>query len=291
LSLSPATILSFGAVTPIGRDPETIVQKLAQPPLAFSPTLGVSDDVLNDPATSRQLRRADRFVRMASIAAMDAASRAGGTVPSERIGLIVSSGLGPHGRGFKFLDGILDAGDSEALPTDFSHSVHGAAASYIAGLLDLRGPSLSTTDFELGFEHAILLAQTWLAEKTCDRVLVGAVEELGDVLINCAATIMGDRKISLGEGAVFFMLASPASKGIATLNAFSALPESEPDFTPYFGYSASSSAFQILGRLLSPSHPRIVDNATTFRPLFASSGQPRLAVKLGSIEGGPSAHA
>ena len=286
----PTTILSLGAVTPIGRDLREIAQKLSQAS-EFAVNHRVSDDFLNDPATSKQLRRADRFVRMASIAALDAFARAGAPIPSERIGLIVTSGFGPHVRGFKFLDGILDAGDAEALPTDFSHSVHGAAASYIAGLLDLRGPSLSTTDFELGFEHAVLLAQTWLAGKTCDRVLVGAVEELGDVLIDCAAKILSDKQISLGEGAVFFMLGSPESKGIATINAFSAPPELEPDFTPYFGYSASTSAFQILGRLLLASRSAIVDNATAFRPLFASSGRPRLALKLGSIEGGPPEHA
>jgi Beta-ketoacyl synthase, N-terminal domain len=291
MSLAPAIILSLGAVTPLGRDPEMIAQKLAESTPEFSSIRRVPEDLLSDPATAKSLRRADRFVRMASIAALDAASRAGSSVSSERIGLIVTSGLGPHGRGFKFLDGILDAGDAEALPTDFSHSVHGAAASYIAGLLDLRGPSLSTTDFELGFEHAILLAQTWLDQKTCDRVLVGAVEELGDVLINCAGRILGDNKISLGEGAVFFMLASPPSKGIATINTISTPSELEPDFTPWFGYSASSSAFQILRRLLSASRSLVVDNATSFRPLFATSGRPRLAVKLGSIEGGSLPHA
>ena len=134
----------------------------------------VSDDLLIEPRIARSMRRADRFIRMAAIAALDAwthAEMSCAGVAKEQIGLIVTSGLGPHCRGFKFLDGILDSGDSDALPTDFSHSVHGAAASYIAGQLDLRGPSLTATDFEIGFEQAVLLAQCWLHQGTCQRVL------------------------------------------------------------------------------------------------------------------------
>jgi 3-oxoacyl-[acyl-carrier-protein] synthase II len=283
--------------------------------------LRVSDDLLIEPTIARSMRRADRFIRMAAIAALDAWTRAENAcaaVAKEQIGLIVTSGLGPHCRGFKFLDDILDSGDSNALPTDFSHSVHGAAASYIAGLLDLRGPSLTTTDFEIGFEQAVLLAQCWLHQGTCRRVLVGAVEELGDTQIHMASRILSGRKsISLGEGAVFLMLGSSDLEGIAQIDA--ATPPVEIDliamdepaiipeegsanlvpgrhtvtFSPYFGHCATSSAFQLLGGLLSligrrplgkpigpmapPATPGIVDNATTLR---TSCGQPvTLSVK------------
>ena len=37
-------------------------------------------------------------------------------IERERIGLIVTSGFGPHCRGFRFLDGLLDCGDSAASP-------------------------------------------------------------------------------------------------------------------------------------------------------------------------------
>jgi hypothetical protein len=282
MSLPPATILSIAAVTPIGRDLETIRSALAGPAPDFSLTRPVSEELLNDPATSKQLRRADRFVRMASIAAMDAATRAGDDVSSERIGLIVTSGFGPHGRGFKFLDGILDCGDADALPTDFSHSVHGAAASYIAGLLDLRGPSLSATDFEVGFEEAVRLAQCWLDQGTCDRVIVGAVEELGKVLVDCAGKILGeDQRFSLGEGAVFLALAPTGCRGIATIAVVDDDKVPRYGFVPYFGYCASYSAFQILGRVLTGSDgppSAVVDNATGLRPSFARINGLRIAI-------------
>ena len=221
-----ATILGVGAVTPIGRDLNEISRN-SEPIPAPARGLCVSNELLIEPTITRSMRRADRFIRMAAIAALDAWTRAENTcaeIPKEQIGLIVTSGLGPHCRGFKFLDDILDHGDSDALPTDFSHSVHGAAASYIAGLLDLRGPSLTATDFEIGFEQAVLLAQCWLHQGTCQRVLVGAIEELGETMIHMASHLLQCRQsISLGEGAVFLMLGMPDVQGIARIDA-SALP-------------------------------------------------------------------
>jgi hypothetical protein len=307
MKAAPASILGIGAVTPLGRDLQTIFRRLEEVPAA--PVKRISDEILADPEFSKHLRRADRFARMAAIAAVDAwsAAREGGEwkvesraeeeVSMDRVGLIVSSGLGPHGRGFKFLDGVLDCGDLEGLPTDFSHSVHAAAASYITGLLDLRGPSLSITDFEIGFENAVLLAQCWLERGVCDRVIVGAVEELGEVLIACARQMLGGKlgvgagKAALGEGAVFLVLGPAEAGGKIKISVEEpvagcdlvmvddpAIPDQGPppgakrgqSFLPAFGHSASSSAFELLGGLLSMRYgePRgggVVDNATTFR--------------------------
>jgi hypothetical protein len=286
MSCPPASILGIGAVTPVGRDLSTIAERISGP-IEPAEILRVSDDLLADPTSSRGLRRADRFVRMAAIAAIDSFANADFKGSMERVGLIVTSGFGPHGRGFKFLDGILDCGDAEALPTDFSHSVHGAAASYIAGLLDLRGPSLSTTDFLFGFEQAIVLAQCWLAERTCERVIVGAVEELGKVLIECAPRLLpAGKTFPLGEGAVFFALGPESAGGIAKIDASAQaaaaelvivdepmifakpLPQAKSarTFSPYFGHTASNSAFQALGGLLSFSNARLLGSPVSTRP-------------------------
>jgi Beta-ketoacyl synthase, N-terminal domain len=218
----------------------------------------------------------------------------------DRVGLIIASGLGPYIRTFRFLDGILDGGDTNASPTDFSHSVHGAAAAYITELLDLRGPGLTVTDFENSFEQSIQLAQCWLDSDTCDRVLVGAVEELGDLLVHCASRL--DSRLKPGEGAVFFTLGPSSLAGLAYLDAtgFSSQADmqitDEPPilpvtkalqpttiFTPYFGHLATVSAFQILGGLLSftagrplgkvlrPPQSTPVDSATTLKPLWRST--------------------
>ncbi|CAN5513539.1 hypothetical protein BH10PLA1_BH10PLA1_09220 [soil metagenome] len=364
MTLPPVSILGVGAVTPIGRDLATIADRLGLAPSpgttgegrgegssaivesasssqqtphpTFSRSTGrgteentrrVPDEFLADPATNKRLRRADRFTRMAVIAASDAWASAQPSlagVPMERIGLIVASGFGPHGRGFKFLDGILDHGDDAALPTDFSHSVHGAPAAYITELLGMRGPSLSVTDFVSGFEQSVQLAQCWIEQGACDRVLVGVVEELGEVLLHCAGRLLNhDQRVIPGEGAVFWMLGRAELPGLATLGA-GPVPQSvdllirespaiglaspttdslsasqSTTFNPYFGHSPSSAAFQLLGGLLSiqarkalgkvldvsvPVSVR-VDNVATFRPSFDSSAATLLLTKKNSEPG------
>jgi hypothetical protein len=296
-SLPGASILGIGAVTPLGRGLDAITARLGEQSHRSAQVLRVDDELLANPALSRQLRRADRFTRMAAMAALDAwnaSESARAEVAPERIGMIVSSGFGPHCRGFQFLDGILDCGDIAASPTDFSHSVHGAASAYISGLLGLRGPSLNVTDFEIGFEEVVRLAQCWLAESACDRVLIGAVEELGDVMLDCAAKILEDfPSFSPGEGAVFLMLGPghiPALERIAAAveprNVDLLIVDEPPilsnvddakafqvrqrtSFSRNFGQNASGAAFELLGGILA-LRGRLrgelpVDNAATLR--------------------------
>jgi 3-oxoacyl-(acyl-carrier-protein) synthase len=275
MKLPAASVVGIGAVTPLGRDLELIAQKLTQAP-ASEKLRRVDDALLADPLIGRRMRRADRFAKMAAVAALDAWSggqSACAGVAMDRVGLIISTGFGPHGRGFRFLDGILDCGDSAALPTDFSHSVHGAAAAYITELLDLRGPAMTHTDFEIGFSQAVLMAQCWLAEGTCDRVLVGAVEELGEVMIDCASRMLNnDAGVTPGEGAVFLTLAPSDIAAAAHVDASTpSTPSTAIDpahanrFTPHFGHSASSAAFELLAALLT-SPAASIDNVATFTP-------------------------
>ncbi len=275
--------------------PNPLAEYRTRGPESGEGPLRVDDATITDPVLGKRLRRADRYTKMAVLAAADAwdaAKHAIADVPRERIGLIVSTGFGPHGRGFKFLDGVLDCGDLAALPTDFSHSVHGAPAAYITEILGLRGPSLSVADFVSGFEQAVQLAQCWLAEGACDRVLVGAVEELGEVLLHCAARMLNyDQRIIPSEGAAFFMLGPAGTQGaVATLTATDkpgavdlvlldqpvigmATPDVRPSetevhwsFNSAFGHHPGMAAFQILGGLLAMRPPIAIDNAATFRP-------------------------
>ena len=297
-NLPSVGVLGVGAVTALGRDVPEIGRLLAEPPSSAPGPRRVHDASLVYPPWNSRLRRADRFVRMAAIAALDAwtdAQRAAGDVPAEHIGLILASGFGSHVRAFRFLDGMLDFGDAAALPTDFSHSLHGTATAYIAELLALRGPSLTITDFESGVAQALLQAQCWLAQGRCQRVLVGAVEELGEVLLHYAAKLLGDSRFLPGEGAVFFMLGSGDVPGRAHLNVVSPTPHvdllllDDPPLraapanlppsahhtatcSPYFGQSAGSAAFQLLGGLLSLQAGRPLGRILTTADAQAPAG-------------------
>ena len=182
----------------------------------------VSAESLSDKVVLSKARRADRFIRMSVLAAADAVqdSGIGATLDKSRLGIIVATALGPHVTTFSFLDGILDFGDAAVSPTAFSHSVHNAAASYIAMTLETRGPTLTVTHFDFAFHQAVLLAQTWLVEGRCDSVLVGAVDELGAVMQTVCGQMLTpavDGRIKPfacsaapvsvpGEGAAFFLL-------------------------------------------------------------------------------------
>lgn len=180
----------------------------------------VDFDAIPDKTLLRKLRRADKLSKMAVLAAAGAMADAGlEPGAAGRVGIILATALGPHVTTFEFLDGILDFGDTAASPTAFSHSVHNAAASYVASSLGLQGPTLTVTRFSFAVQEALRLARCWLAQGRCDHVLVGMAEQYGEVLGYLAAERLGtaaDGRIRPfvcgrsgpvpGEGSVFFLL-------------------------------------------------------------------------------------
>lgn len=139
----------------------------------------VADEILKDRVALKKMRRADRFSKMSALAARDAIDLAGLRVSDGgiRLGIVVATAFGPHRATFEFLDEILDFGDAGVSPTLFSHSVHNAAAAYIAIMLGSRGPACTVTDFQYPFHAGLMTASVWLHEQRCSHVLVGYTEE------------------------------------------------------------------------------------------------------------------
>ncbi len=189
----------------------------------------IKDKYKEDRGILRKIRRSDKFSKMSVLAASDAIANSGiesfGDVEGSRTGVVVATAFGPHVTTFKFLDDIIDYGDGSVSPTTFSNSVHNAAASYIAETLNIQGPTLTVTQFLHSFQNALQLAQLWLKEDRCDNVLVGAVDQYGEVL-----RYIYDRKLTIatdgqlkpfnikptyavpGEGAVFFLVSNTDSE-------------------------------------------------------------------------------
>ncbi|MBU0478629.1 beta-ketoacyl synthase chain length factor [bacterium] len=181
----------------------------------------VKEESITDKRILGGIRRADRFSKMAVLAASDAVVDSGINLNKKKssLGIIVSTAFGPHVTTFRFLDDMLEYGDRNASPTLFSHSVHNAAASYITSVLDSRGPTITLTQFEFSFHQALILARAWLYEERCEYVLVGSVDECGTVMeyiCRQKLRIAGDGRIKPfdfsktpvavpGEGSVFFL--------------------------------------------------------------------------------------
>jgi len=193
------------------------------------PVYRVAAETLKDKITSGALRRADRFTKMAVLAAHDAMTDSGldQSIDKADLGIIGSTYFGPHVTTFHFLDEILDYGHKGVSAIAFSHSVHNSAVSYVALSLECRGPTLTLTDFSFPFQSALLTAKMWLSQERCDHVLAGYVEECGKVMEYACSQKLNlavDGKIKSldfsagpvavpGETAIFFLLSDrPAKK-------------------------------------------------------------------------------
>ncbi len=123
-----------------------------------------------------RLRRADRYTLMLLAAALDAL---GETRPPDATGIVVASVFGPMRTVCAFLDDLLDFPEDQVLSSTFSHSVHNAAASYLAGHFGLHGPELSLAGFERVYAGGWDTARTWIDTETCPAVLLLCAEEHG----------------------------------------------------------------------------------------------------------------
>lgn len=186
------------------------------------PAYCVSTEHLIDKAVLKNVRRSDRFSKMAVLAAWDAINDSGVVLDeiNSSLGIIVATAFGAHATTFRFLDDILDYGDKNVSPTTFSNSVHNAAGSYIASVLGSHGPTLTLAQFDFPFQQALVLAQSWINEGRCENILVGCVDEYAKVMeFICSQKlkIAEDGKIRPfdfsakpvavpGEGSVFFLM-------------------------------------------------------------------------------------
>ena len=129
-------------------------------------------------------RRMNRFAKMAILGASLALEDAGWSMPLRRndVGLVIASGYGASRSTFDFLDSMIDDGGSFPSPTLFSNSVHSSAASHLSIVLELGGPCLTVSQFEMSTISALLTARQWLVEGQVKAVLFGAVDEICPVL-------------------------------------------------------------------------------------------------------------
>jgi 3-oxoacyl-[acyl-carrier-protein] synthase II len=176
---------------------------------------------LKDFIPGRKLRRINKYSRLAALAACLALQDVGRDIPCQcsDTAVIVASGYGASSTTFAFLDNVILEGDSFASPTLFSNSVHSSAASNVTIMLQIKGPCLTVTQFEMSTIAALQNAQVWLQEKKVDTVLLGGVDQINKVLLYCYYSFWPDevpREIMPlrydlqtaipGEGAAFMAL-------------------------------------------------------------------------------------
>ena len=184
------------------------------------PAFRAETERLEEFVAKRALRRIDHYSKLGLLGAYLALADAGllGSDLS-RLGVVVASGYGATATTFAFLDSIISDGDICASPTHFANSVHNSAAANISILLGAKGPSLTVSQFDMSVPSALVSARQWLAEGRVDAVLLGAIDELSDLIgylqerrrgprharsISPLAT--GEESSIIGEGAAFLLL-------------------------------------------------------------------------------------
>lgn len=79
------------------------------------------------------------------------------------------------------MDSILQDGDELSSPTAFAGSVHNAAGLTLSLFLNLRGPCLTSGQFNTSFGAALLTAQSFLYSAMAPYVLVAVADSVNPV--------------------------------------------------------------------------------------------------------------
>jgi 3-oxoacyl-[acyl-carrier-protein] synthase II len=235
----------------------------------------------------RALRRIDHFSRLALLGAFQALDDAGNPpLDKRRLGVVIGSGFGALSTTFDFLDSVLDAGDACASPTAFSNSVHNAAAAHLSMKLQLTGPSLTVSQFDLSLVSGLITAQQWLDEGRVDAVLLGVVDEYCPVLGYCWERFNGPtvgamtpldlqrQSAVAGEGAAFFLLQLEAAglpayghiNRVEMGNLQSSAPTLDPLQPLLLGCDGQLTSGAHYHRLLDSTRP-----VACYTPLYGSS--------------------
>jgi len=233
--MKPVFIEGIGIVSARGRGLNKFEQALqegwAKPTVSTDgrKAYRVPKDAVVDYNILKKIRRSDRFSRLTVFAACDAIHDSGldiADLDQSSIGIIVATAFGPHATIYKVTEDIIDYGEKKVSPTTFAHSIHNAAASYVASALGCTGPVMTTTQFYFSFQQALLLASSWLDEGRLKKVLVGTVDECSPVMeyiceekLSVAhngkmspLSCLKRPKVVPGEGSAFFLVSHDSEK-------------------------------------------------------------------------------
>ena len=133
----------------------------------------------------RSLRRLARLSQLSLVAAKEALAQAalGDAVAPERTGIVLGTGLGTLRETMDFMRSYVAGGPETASPLLFPSSVMNAAAGQMAIELGLRGVNTTLNHREGSPFDALMLACDLLALGRADALLVGAVDEISDMML------------------------------------------------------------------------------------------------------------
>ncbi len=155
---------------------------------------------------AKSLRRADDLTKRMVVCTAEALKSAPALeIDPEQIGIFSGTGFGPLETNFRFLDTLFDDGEGQASPTLFSHSVHNAAAGYIARLFNMHGPAITLTSYAWPFLTALNQALLAISDRTISRAVV-VTGEMTSPLLTAAGPRLDSNHKDGRSGAVTWII-------------------------------------------------------------------------------------
>jgi hypothetical protein len=155
--------------------------------------------------TPQLVRRMSHFARLSLASACDAFRDSGLNPAGQAIGIIQGSVYGPIVSGIQALDELVDFGDNQLSPTNFSGSVFNTSATYLSLAFGIQGCTLAHTGGLDTLYNSLVTAFLWLESGVVDYVIAGIGDEY---------THFFDRETSAASGPATGLL--PTGEGWTT---------------------------------------------------------------------------
>lgn len=175
------SVIGLGLVSKIGasEDLRAILAQDQIDPKRLPSEHVLAIDIPDDFKIPPQLvRRMSHFAKIALLSACHALRDSGlDDLAGKSVGIIQGSVYGPIISGIQAFDDLIDFGDNQLSPTNFSGSVFNTSSTYLSLAFGIQGPVLTHTSGMDTLYNSLLAASLWLESKTVDYVILGIGDE------------------------------------------------------------------------------------------------------------------
>jgi 3-oxoacyl-(acyl-carrier-protein) synthase len=126
---------------------------------------------------SSLIRRMSHFAKISLLSACYAMKDSGLDLTGKSVGIIQGSVYGPIISGIQAFDDLIDFGDNQLSPTNFSGSVFNTSATYLSLAFGIQGCTLSHTSGLDTLYNSLQTASFWLESGMTDYVILGIGDE------------------------------------------------------------------------------------------------------------------
>ena len=188
--------------------------------------------------TRKRFRKLSRFIQLAMVGAIEAATASKLRLDPERTGIFLASGLGNLSDLLPFSHSVFGDPGFHPSAIGFASSVGNAGAFYIAQALDVTGPVLALSQDEVSFEAALFQAVTLLDSGDIDVAVVGSVDVVMPLVEDHLARMGYSREeaqargLKLSEGSAWWILGQREDGDLGELEQVTLGHEDALDLAP-----------------------------------------------------------